>query len=58
MGLLITTCSAFIAPTPFVVAPSSIIVGRQLRTLPKSSGIIVSSFRVRLGSGGRSHSHP
>ena len=49
MGLLITTCSAFIAPTPFVVAPSSIIVGRQLRTLLKSSGIMVRSVRVRLG---------
>lgn len=57
--VLVITCSAFIAERPpFVVTPSSIIVGRLEHTLPPSSGIIVDNFLAHPRLSARSRSRP
>ena len=56
--VLVITCSAFIARPPFVVTPSSIIVGRLEHKPHPSSGIIVDSFLAHPRLSARSRSRP
>ena len=48
--------TSFITLQPFVAVPSFTVIEWQQHILPRSSGIIIGSFRVHLGSSVRFHS--